>query len=369
MKKNRNIPFLNLKSSYLELKDEFDEAYLRLMDSGSYILGEEVELFEREYASFLNTKYCIGVANGLEAISLALIACGIEEGDEVIVPSNTYIATWLAVTHIGAIPIPVEPCRDTYNINPLKIEEKISPKTKAIIPVHLYGQPSDMNQILDIAQKNNLKIIEDAAQAHGAEIDNKKIGCHGDAVAWSFYPGKNLGAFGDAGAVTTSCENIFEKVKSLRNYGSVKKYINKEKGFNSRLDPLQAAFLRIKLRHLEKWTDRRRTIAKSYIEKIDNEKIKLPFVDLRMNPVWHLFVIRSADRPALQDYLKNEGIGTIIHYPIPPYKQEAYKDSKLKPNKYPIANQLADEVLSIPIGPHLSLEEADIVINALNQYN
>ena len=369
MKKNRSIPFLNLKSSYLELKDEFDEAYFRLMNSGSYILGEEVELFEKEYASFLNTKYCIGVANGLEAISLALIACGIESGDEVIVPSNTYIATWLAVTHIGAIPVAVEPCKDTYNINPLKIEEKISQKTKAIIPVHLYGQPADMSQILEIAKKNNLKIIEDAAQAHGAEIDDIKIGCHGDAVAWSFYPGKNLGAFGDAGAVTTNSEDISGKIKSLRNYGSVKKYINKEKGFNSRLDPLQAAFLRIKLRHLEKWTDRRRTIAKSYLERIDNKKINLPFVDLRMNPVWHLFVIRSADRQILQDYLKNEGIGTIIHYPIPPYKQDAYKDSKLKSNEYPIANKLADEVLSIPIGPHLSLEEADIVINALNQYN
>jgi dTDP-4-amino-4,6-dideoxygalactose transaminase len=369
MKKNRSVSFLNLKSSYLELKDEFDEAYLRLMNSGNYILGEEVELFEKEYASFLDTKYCIGVGNGLEAISLALIACGIKSGDEVIVPSNTYIATWLAVTHIGAIPIPVEPCEDTYNINPLKIEEKISKKTKAIIPVHLYGQPSDIQQILDIAKKNNLKIIEDAAQAHGAEIDNKKIGCHGDAVAWSFYPGKNLGAFGDGGAVTTNCENISEKVKSLRNYGSKKKYINNEKGFNSRLDPLQAAFLRIKLRHLEKWTERRRIIAKSYLERIDNKKIKLPIVDLRMNPVWHLFVIRSADRTILQDYLQNKGIGTLIHYPVPPYKQNAYKDLKLKSKEYPIASQLADEVLSIPIGPHLSLEEADIVIDALNQFN
>lgn len=369
MKNNISIPFLDLKSSYLELKDEFDEAYLKLMNSGNYILGEEVELFEKEYASFLDTKYCIGVGNGLEAISLALIACGIKSGDEVIVPSNTYIATWLAVTHIGAIPIPVEPCEDTYNINPLKILEKISRKTKAIIPVHLYGQPSDMQQILDIAKKNNLKIIEDAAQAHGAEIDNKKIGCHGDAVAWSFYPGKNLGAFGDGGAVTTNCEKISEKVKSLRNYGSKKKYINKEKGFNSRLDPLQAAFLRIKLRHLEKWTERRRIIAKSYLERINNKKIKLPIVDLRMNPVWHLFVIRSADRTVLQDYLHNKDIGTLIHYPVPPYKQNAYKDLKLKLREYPIANQLADEVLSIPIGPHLSLEEADLVIDALNQFN
>ena len=368
MKKNSTIPFLDLKSTYVELKDELDIAFKRVMNSGYYILGEEVELFEKEYATFVDSKYSIGVANGLEAISLALIACGIEPGDEVIVPSNTYIATWLGVTNIGAIPIPVEPCEKTYNINPNLIEKKISNKTKAIIPVHLYGQPANMDLIINIAKKNNLKIVEDGAQSHGAKIYNKKIGSHGDAVAWSFYPGKNLGAFGDGGAVTTNSEFIANKVKSLRNYGSEKKYINDEKGFNSRLDPLQASFLRIKLRYLNKWNERRKKIAQNYLNEINNKKITLPYVELCNDPVWHLFVIRLNEREKIQNYLKHKGIGTLIHYPIPPYKQKAYKDLCIKPNDYPIANQLAEEVLSLPIGPHLSNEDSKIVINAINKF-
>ncbi len=368
IKNTKLIPFLDLKSSYLEIQDEINKSFKKVMNSGYYILGEETELFEKEYATFCESKYCIGVANGLEALSLSLIACGVKAGDEVIVPSNTYIATWLAVSNIGAIPIPVEPCIKTFNIDPTLIKTKITKKTKAIIPVHLYGQPADMTSIIKIAKENKIKIIEDGAQCHGAQIYNKKIGGHGDVVAWSFYPGKNLGAFGDAGAVTTNSKKIADKIRSLRNYGSKIKYFNDEKGFNSRLDPLQASFLRIKLAYLDNWNNRRKKIAKNYLDNINNDKIKLPYVEKCNSHVWHLFVIRTKARKKLQEKLDNIGIGTLIHYPIPPYNQKAYLDADLNDKDYPLASMLANEVLSIPIGPHLSNEDTEIIINALNNF-
>ena len=237
------VPFLDLGATYRELKNELDSNYQRVMDSGWYVLGSEVEEFENEYAQYCEAKYCIGVANGLEALSLSLLACGVGEGDEVIVPSNTYIASWLSVTNIGAIPVPVEPHSLSYNIDVDQIESAISPRTKALMPVHLYGQPADMTKIIELAQNYDLKVIEDAAQAHGAKINDRRIGSHGDAIGWSFYPGKNLGAYGDGGAVTTNSEEVYEKIKLMRNYGSKVKYVNEVCGFNSRLDPLQASFL------------------------------------------------------------------------------------------------------------------------------
>lgn len=366
---NNQIQFLDLHSTYKELEKEFKNSFKKVMESGFYILGDEVETFEKEYAKYSDSKYCVGVANGLEAISLSLLACGIKPGDEVIVPSNTYIATWLGVSNIGAVPVPVEPDEQTYNINPTLIKKAITSKTRAIIPVHLYGQPADMISINKISKGYGLKVIEDAAQAHGAKINNKKIGSHGDIASWSFYPGKNLGAFGDGGAITTNSIEYAEKIKSLRNYGSKVKYVNDELGFNSRLDPLQAAFLSIKLNHLEIWNDRRRTIANKYLQEIDNKKITLPYVKEWSDPVWHLFVLRTKNRKLLQEHLNKSGIGSLIHYPIPPYKQKAYSHLNMNYDNFPIANTLADEVISIPIGPHLKRDESDRVVECINEYS
>ena len=363
-----HVPFLDLNATYKELEEEINKSFRKVMDSGYYILGDEVEAFEEEYAEYCDSTFCVGVANGLEAISLALLACDIKPGDEVIVPSNTYIATWLGVTNIGAIPIPVEPNEKTYNIDVSLIKGAISPRTKAIIPVHLYGQPADMESILKIAKENNLKVIEDGAQAHGSKIKDKKIGSHGDAVAWSFYPGKNLGAFGDGGAVTTNSPEIMKKIKILRNYGSKVKYINDEQGFNSRLDPLQAAFLRVKLNYLDLWNERRSKIAYKYLNEIKQNQIALPHHESWSNPVWHLFVVRVSNRNNFQKHLNDSGIGTLIHYPIPPHKQKAYSNLGIDSNIYPIANKLADEVISIPIGPHLTLKQSEKVIRFINEY-
>lgn len=361
------IPFLDLSATYIELKEDLDTAYKRVMDSGWFILGQEVESFELEYAEFCETKYCAGVANGLEAISLALLACNIKPGDEVIVPSNTYIATWLAVTNIGAIPVPVEPDKYTYNMDITCIESVITPRTKAILPVHLYGQPANINIILKIAAQYDLKVIEDGAQSHGARVNGKRIGGHGDAVAWSFYPGKNLGAFGDGGAVTTNNLEVYERLKILRNYGSKVKYINDEIGFNSRLDPIQAAFLRVKLRHLDKWNNRRSVIASNYKNKLNEHCLTLPFVPEQYDPAWHLFVVHSKDRDSLQKRLQENGIDTLIHYPIPPHRQKAYQGLEMKFGDFPLADRLSKECLSLPIGPHLSLEQSEAVIKAVNE--
>ena len=294
------VPFLDLHAAYQELKPEIDAAIARVLDSGWYILGPEVEAFEAEYAAYCQAKHAIGVANGLDALHLALLAMGVGPGDEVIVPSNTYIATWLAVSQCGATPVPVEPLEATYNIDPARIEAAITPRTKVILPVHLYGQPADLDPILAIARKHGLRVLEDAAQAHGARYKGRRIGAHGDAVAWSFYPGKNLGALGDSGAVTTDDPEIADRIRVLRNYGSREKYVNEVKGFNSRLDPIQAAVLRVKLRVLDDWNARRSVIAQKYLEELAESRLVLPQVPEWTTPVWHLFVVRNPDRELLQ---------------------------------------------------------------------
>ena len=359
------IPFLELGASYRELKPEIDAAVSRVLESGWYILGPEVEAFEAEWAAYCDAKHAVGLANGLDALTLALRALDIGPGDEVIVPSNTYIATWLAVSGVGATPVPVEPDQATHNIDPARIEAAITSRTRALLPVHLYGQPADMDPILDIAKRHGLRVIEDAAQAHGARYKGQRIGAHGDIVCWSFYPGKNLGALGDAGAITTDDTALAERVALLRNYGSRQKYVNEEAGLNSRLDPIQAAVLRVKLEVLDEWTERRRTVATAYTVGMAQSDVILPHVPDWAEPAWHLYVVRTSDREALQDRMTEAGIGTLIHYPIPPHMQKAYTDMEIMPEALPMARDLASEVLSLPMGPQLSLDQVQNIVNAL----
>ena len=359
------IPFLELGASYRELKPEIDAAVSRVLESGWYILGPEVEAFEAEWAAYCDAKHAVGLANGLDALTLALRALDIGPGDEVIVPSNTYIATWLAVSGVGATPVPVEPDQATHNIDPARIEAAITSRTRALLPVHLYGQPADMDLILDIAKRHGLRVIEDAAQAHGARYKGQRIGAHGDIVCWSFYPGKNLGALGDAGAITTDDTALAERVALLRNYGSRQKYVNEEAGLNSRLDPIQAAVLRVKLAVLDEWTERRRTVATAYTVGMAQSDVILPHVPDWAEPAWHLYVVRTYDREALQDRMTEAGIGTLIHYPIPPHMQKAYTDMEIMPEALPMARDLASEVLSLPMGPQLSLDQVQNIVNAL----
>lgn len=360
-----NVHFLDLQATYLELQPEIDAAIKRVLDSGWYILGEEVDAFEQEYASYCEAKHCVGVANGLDALHLALLALGVGAGDEVIVPSNTYIATWLAVSQCGATPIPVEPDAQTYNIDPAHIEAAITPRTKVILPVHLYGQPADMDPILAIARKHSLKVLEDGAQAHGARYKGKRLGAHGDVVAWSFYPGKNLGAYGDGGAITTDDAEIAERIRVLRNYGSRVKYVNDVRGFNSRLDPIQAAALRVKLKVLDTWNARRAEVASRYQTELKNTGLTLPFVPEWAEPAWHLYVVQHLQRDALQKQLGEAGIGSLIHYPIPPHLQQAYAPAGFIKGQFPLAEQIANRCLSLPIGPHLDAAGASTVIAAL----
>jgi dTDP-4-amino-4,6-dideoxygalactose transaminase len=359
------IPFLDLGAAYRELKPEIDTAVSRVLESGWYILGPEVEAFETEWATYCDAEHAVGLANGLDALTLALRALNIGPGDEVIVPSNTYIATWLAVTGVGATPVPVEPDVATHNIDPARIEAAITSRTRALLPVHLYGQPADMDPILDIAQRHGLRVIEDAAQAHGAQYKGKRIGAHADIVCWSFYPGKNLGALGDAGAITTNDAALAERVALLRNYGSRQKYVNEEVGVNSRLDPIQAAVLRVKLTVLDEWTERRRAVASAYTLGLAESGLILPHVPDWAQPAWHLYVLRTPDRDRLQGRLSEAGIGTLIHYPIPPHMQKAYVDMKILPEAFPLARDLASEVLSLPLGPQLSLDQVQDIVNAL----
>lgn len=365
------VPFLELKPAYLEFKDEFDLAYHRVMDSGRYLFGQELEAFEAEFAAYCGTKHCIGVGNGLDALHLILRACGIGSGDEVLVPSNTFIATWLAVSYAGAAPVPVEPDPKTYNLDPCRIEAAITPRTRAIMPVHLYGQPANMDAINAIAQKHGLKVIEDSAQAQGARYRGRCTGGLGDAAGHSFYPGKNLGAFADAGAVTTKDAHLADRVRTLRNYGSKKKYYYEAQGVNSRLDELQAAFLRIKLHHLDEWNSRRSKIANVYFDGIKSEignqksELMLPFVPEWAEPVWHLFVVRHPKRDALQKRLAEGGIGTLVHYPIPPHLSGAYATQRLARGALPIAEQLSSSVLSLPMGPHLVRDQVMVVLEAI----
>ena len=359
------IPFLDLRAGYDELRPEIDAAISRVLDSGMYILGEEVAAFEREYAAYCGCKHAIGVANGLDALHLALRAMGVGPGDEVIVPSNTYIATWLAVSQCGATPVPVEPVEGTSNLDPALIEAAITPRTKAILPVHLYGQPADLDPILAVAARHGLRVLEDGAQAQGARYKGQRIGGHGDAVAWSFYPGKNLGAYGDAGAITTNDDALAEQLRVLRNYGSRVKYVNDVQGWNSRLDPLQAAVLRVKLAHLDDWNARRRAIAARYLDGLRDAGVALPEVPEWAEPAWHLFVVRSERRDALQARLGEAGIGTLIHYPLPPHRQQAYAELAFSADAFPIANRLADQLLSLPIGPHQPEAATAAVIDAV----
>jgi dTDP-4-amino-4,6-dideoxygalactose transaminase len=362
------VPFLDFIGPYEELKAELDEAYFRFMRSAWYVLGKEVESFEQEFARYCGAKHCVGVGNGLEALHLILRAYGIGKGDEVIVPSNTYIATWLAVSYADATPIPVEPDSKTFNLDSDRIEAAITPRTKAIMPVHLYGQPADMDPILKIARKHGLKVIEDNAQAQGARYKGRRTGSLGDAAGNSFYPGKNLGAFGDAGAVTTNDDELAEKVRVLRNYGSKKKYYNDVKGYNSRLDELQAAFLRVKLKKMDEWNARRRAVAENYSQGLRGAAgLTLPFVPAWAEPVWHLFVVRHPKRDLLQQKLTDAEIGTLIHYPVPPHLSGAYADAKWARGNFPIAEGLSDTVLSLPMGPHLAKEQADYVVMETNR--
>lgn len=360
-----NIQFLDIKSSFIEVKNDLDAAFERVTNSGWYILGKEVELFEKEFAEYCGTDRCLGVANGLDALTLILRAMNIGPGDEVIVPSNTYIATWLAVSHIGATPVPVEPNSSTYNLDPSLIESSITDKTKAIMVVHLYGQPAEMDEINQIAKKYKIKVIEDCAQAHGALYKGRPVGSLGDAAGFSFYPGKNLGAMGDGGAVVSDDDELMRKVSTLRNYGSQKKYHNEVIGYNSRLDELQAAFLRVKLKKLDEWNRRRTVIADRYLERLGEQtSLALPTLDSNCNHVWHLFVVTHAERSKLQADLLEDGIATMVHYPIPPHQSDAYKPEFLDRN-FEIAERLASSLISLPIGPHMSLEDADYVIDQL----
>ena len=359
------VQFLDVGESYRELQVELDQAISRVLVSGRYILGPEVEAFESEYAAYCDTSYCIGLGNGLDALHLALRAMDVGPGDEVIVPSNTYIATWLAVSQCGATPVPVEPVEATYNIDTALIEAAINPKTKVILPVHLYGQPADMDPILEVARKYGLRVLEDGAQAHGARYKGKRLGAHGDVVAWSFYPGKNLGALGDGGAVTTDEPELAERIRVLRNYGSSVKYVNEVQGYNSRLDPIQAAVLRVKLKYLDEWNARRSVIAGLYLQRLTGVGLILPSVPEWAAPVWHLFVVRHSRRDELQKRLANAGVGSLIHYPIPPHQQQAYADLVFSASACPLASKMASEVLSLPIGPQLHISQVGEVIAAV----
>lgn len=362
------IPFLDLKTPHHELRPQLEQAFDRVLNSGWYVLGKEVEHFENEFANYCEAEHCVGVGNGLDALHLILRTYDIGAGDEVIVPSNTYIATWLAVSYAGAIPIPVEPDKDTYNINPVLIEEAITIRTKAIIAVHLYGQAADMDAINAIAKKHQLRVIEDAAQAHGAKYKGKRVGSLGDAAGFSFYPGKNLGALGDGGAITSNDRQLVEKVRVLRNYGSNKKYHNDEKGFNSRLDELQAAFLREKLIKLDEWNRRRSSIAALYNQQLAGlTDLILPEIQSWAESVWHLYVIRYPQRDKLAQQLSKAGVETMIHYPIPPHLQPAYKELGFLQGQFPVAEKIHAQVLSLPIGPSMTLVQAEKTAYAIKK--
>lgn len=360
-----DVPFLDLRSIMLRHSDGFHAALDRVLQSGWFILGNEVKRFEEAYASYCEAAHCVGVANGLDALALALRAVGVGAGDEVIVPANTYIATWLAVTHLGAVPVPVEPSESSFNLDPRLVEAAISPKTRAILPVHLYGQSADLDPLLDIAKAHGLKLVEDAAQAHGARYKGRRLGAHGDAVCWSFYPGKNLGCLGDGGAVTTNNPDVAERIAVLRNYGSRVKYHNELVGYNSRLDELQAAFLCERLPSLDADNMRRRQIARSYQERLANSGLILPFEESGNDHVWHLFVVRHPERSAFAQRLAAKGIGTVIHYPLPPHLQPAYAGLGLAEGSLPISERIHEEVLSLPIGPTMTEEDVSSVVSAV----
>jgi dTDP-4-amino-4,6-dideoxygalactose transaminase len=374
------VPFLELLPTYKELQPEFDAAYHRVMESGWYLLGKELEAFEAEYAAYCGVRHCVGCGNGLDALHLILRAYDIGPGDEVIVPAHTFIATWLAVSYVGATPVPVDVESAYYNLDPSKIEVAITSRTKAIMPVHLYGHPADMAPINAIAQKHGLRVIEDSAQAQGARYQGKRTGGLGDAAGHSFYPGKNLGAFADAGAVTTNDRAVYEKVRKLRNYGSVIKYQHEMQGVNSRIDELTAAFLRVKLAKLDDWNARRKKIAEQYLKELSvisgqtsktancqmhTTSLILPAVAEGAEHAWHLFVVRHPQRDTMQKTLSEGGIGTLIHYPYPPHLTNAYRNMGIGVGAFPSAEEVSQTVLSLPIGPHLTETQVTAVINAV----
>lgn len=363
-----NIPFVSFESLQRELDSDLRNAFNRVYENSWYILGDECKQFEEAFASYCQTGYCVGCGNGLDALFLSLKALSIGEGDEVIVPSNTYIATALAVSYVGATPVFVEPYLDTFNINPSLIEASINSRTKAIMPVHLYGQPADMDPIMKIASQYDLRVVEDAAQAHGARYKGKRVGGFGDAAGFSFYPGKNLGALGDAGAVTTNDDAIADAVSCYRNYGSKRKYEHLVQGNNSRLDEIQAAFLKAKLPHLDRMNAERRRIASIYLSEINNPNVILPYVIDGVEPVWHVFAIRSKRRDELEHYLNDMGIGTNCHYPIPIHLQKAYRDLGYDEGEYPIAEEISKTELSIPMYYGLSNEQIDYIVSAINNF-
>ncbi|RYY08344.1 MAG: DegT/DnrJ/EryC1/StrS family aminotransferase [Sphingobacteriaceae bacterium] len=364
------IKFLDLLKINKQYDVELQDAFARVLNSGWYIMGSELKNFEDKFAEYCGTKYCIGVANGLDALTLIIRAykeLGVfKEGDEILVPSNTYIASILSISANNLVPVLVEPDIDTYNINPNLIEAKINNRTKAILPVHLYGQLCNMEEINTLAKKYNLKVIEDCAQSHGAQSHEIKAGNLGDAAGFSFYPGKNLGALGDAGAITTNNDELASTIRALLNYGSHKKYENLYKGINSRLDELQAAFLSVKLNYLDSETLKRRSIAEKYLKTINNQKLTLPKVVIAEAHVWHLFIVRTTNRSELQQYLTTNQIQTVIHYPIPPHKQNAYKE--LNNFSFPISEKIHSEVLSLPISPVMTDEEVFKVIELVNKF-
>ncbi len=362
------IPFLNLAAAYSELKTDIDCAVNRVLSSGQYIGGTEVAAFEEEFAAYCGATHAVGVGNGLDALHLALRAMGVGAGDEVIVPANTYIATWLAVTMTGAKPVPVEPDVGSFNLDPGLVEGAITSRTRCILPVHLYGQSANLGEIYQIAEKHNIATLEDAAQAHGATHSGIRVGGHSATVAWSFYPGKNLGAMGDAGAVTTNDPQIAKSVKLLRNYGSEVKYHNQVAGYNSRLDPLQAAVLRVKLRHLDEWNERRSGLAAYYAASLEGLPVQLPRVLPGNTHIWHLYVIRTAYRDQLQDHLRRNGIESLIHYPVPPYAQPAYHHLGFAESDFPLSSSIADTALSLPIGPHLRTADAERVVATVRSF-
>jgi len=357
------VPFLDLSISHAQVREDIDAAIQRVIASSHFIMGPELDAFEAEFAAYCGARYCVGVGNGLEALHLLLRAYDIGPGDEVIVPSNTFIATWLAVTQAGATPIPVEPDEHTHNLAPDRIEQAITPRTAAIIPVHLYGRPAAMAPINAIAQKHGLVVIEDAAQAQGATYQRQRVGSLGHAAATSFYPGKNLGALGDGGAVLTSDRAIADKVRLLRNYGSTQKYHHQIAGYNSRLDELQAAVLRVKLAKLDDWNEQRRAVAQLYTQQLQGTGLILPTVADDIEPVWHVYVIRSQQRDMLQAKLASKGIGTIIHYPIPPHRQQCY--ASLAYEGLPLSELLASQILSLPMFPGLSAEQIGFVVDSI----
>jgi dTDP-4-amino-4,6-dideoxygalactose transaminase len=363
------VPFLSFKKMNHDVKQQTLASFETFFDRAWYVLGEDVKKFESAYAAFNHTTYCAGVANGLDALIIALKALNIGKGDEVIVPSNTYIASLLAVSYVGATPIPVECRLETYNINPTLIEAAITSKTRAIMPVHLYGQCCEMDAIMQLAKKHNLYVVEDNAQSQGASYNGKFAGSFGDINGTSFYPGKNLGAYGDAGAITTNNEALYHRTCVIRNYGSQKKYYNEEPGINSRLDEVQAGFLHIKLNYLDNWNTERNSIATHYLSKLKNVgDLVLPQLAQHATSVYHLFVIRTSKRDVVQEYLTKNGIGTLIHYPVPPHLQKAYQELGNKKGDFPIAELIADTCLSIPMYPGLEENEIDYVCDTIKKF-